>query len=341
MANQLQQDRRQRTAHGPTVTLHRQATGVLEVHEHCPAIALSHAHHDRPSRPVVGGQQFEILDLEVRVEHETSSVGGRREPPQPSLGGGRQDDLESRFTHFDQYHGRNVLMVLAGELFDHPAQIAQAEVDPPHRLSVGDGPGTAFRRLHHRPIPRNNRAPRPIVPQLTTHAVKPPQRSGRGHGPDGQDGGPSVVMAPAHLGAWSDRWGHRRGRHRRGWGDRRRGWGDRRRFAKGGGTGSPRNGFRGWSPRNANPSPGCSVGKGVAMAWPSGFASTRPGRRRPGPGRHRRRLARSHDRCPHGVGRHHEDPARINPVVVDERPAVRLRPAIIERLDLAVKAPVA
>ncbi len=52
-------------------------------------------------------------------------------------------------------------------------------------------------------------------------------------------------------------------------------------------------------------------------------------------------MARAHDHRPHGVGRQHQDPAGINPMVVDERPAVGLRPPIIERLDLAVQAPVA
>ena len=65
-------------------------------------------------------------------------------------------------------------MVLAGELFDHPAQIAQAEVDPSHRLAIGDGTGTTFGRLHCHPVPRNKPTPGPVVPQLTAHAVKPP-----------------------------------------------------------------------------------------------------------------------------------------------------------------------
>jgi hypothetical protein len=49
----------------------------------------------------------------------------------------------------------------------------------------------------------------------------------------------------------------------------------------------------------------------------------------------------TYDDGPNGVGRHYKDPAHVYPVVVDERPAIRLEAAVIQCLDLAVQAPVA
>jgi hypothetical protein len=44
--------------------------------------------------------------------------------------------------------------------------------------------------------------------------------------------------------------------------------------------------------------------------------------------------------CAHGVLRHHEHPARVDPVVINQSAAIWLDPATIERFQLAVQPPV-
>jgi hypothetical protein len=49
----------------------------------------------------------------------------------------------------------------------------------------------------------------------------------------------------------------------------------------------------------------------------------------------------THELGPDRVGRQHEHPTRVYPVVVHQRPPVRLQAAEIESLDFTVKPPIA